>query len=194
MPELWETPVTYGAVGATQAADLLRYPPSGYRPVERRARIGHGDVRFEWACASAMSWGIQKGSGFRVTLAGGQPESHTGETVFGPDGTPFLRPGDTAMLRIPIVGPLAIKAPVRVLYLVEEPKRRGFAYGTLPGHPEDGEEAFIVTQNDDGSVWLTVRAFSRPSSRRWWMVYPVLRLAQELLTRRYLRALAVPID
>lgn len=194
MPELWETPVTYGAIGATQAADLLRYPPAGYRPLERKARIGHGDARFEWACASAMSWGIQTGSGFRVALADGPPEGHTGETVFGPDGTPFLHPGDTAVLSIPMIGPVAIKAPVRVLYLVEEPKRRGFAYGTLRGHPQDGEEAFVVSQNDDGSVWLTVRAFSRPSSRWWWMVYPALRLAQEVLTRRYLRALAVPID
>ncbi len=193
MPELWETPVTYGAVGATQAADLLRYPPEGYRPIERRARIGHGDARFEWACASAMSWGIQKGSGFRVRLADGPEEAHSGETIFGPDGTPFLRPGDTAVLSVPIVGPLALKAPVRVLYLIEERKRRGFAYGTLPGHPEDGEESFIVSQSSDDSVWLTVRAFSRPSLRWWWMLYPILRLGQAVTTRRYLRALAVPI-
>lgn len=66
MPELWETPVTYGAVGATQAKDLLRYPPTGYRPIERTARIGHGDARFQFAWASALSWGIQRGSGFRV--------------------------------------------------------------------------------------------------------------------------------
>ncbi|MDP3207567.1 MAG: DUF1990 domain-containing protein, partial [Rhodoglobus sp.] len=85
-------------------------------------------------------------------------------------------------------------APARVVYLIDEPKRKGFAYGTLPGHPEDGEEAFIVSQNADGSVWLTVRAFSRPSNRFWWAVYPALRVAQWYYTRRYLRALAVPLD
>jgi uncharacterized protein (UPF0548 family) len=64
----------------------------------------------------------------------------------------------------------------------------------LPGHPEDGEEAFIVSQSDDGSVWLTVRAFSRPSTWYWWALYPALRVMQEYYTRGYLRALAVPID
>jgi uncharacterized protein (UPF0548 family) len=192
MPELWDTPVTYGAIGATQAPDLLRFPPAGYRPLERKARIGHGDARFDYACASAMSWGIQRGSGFRVRTIN-SPETSS-ESTFGPDGTAFVRPGDTAELFIPVLGPIGVKAPARVVYVVDEAKRKGFAYGTLPGHPEDGEEAFIVSQNLDGSVWLTVRAFSRPSSRWWWAVYPALRLAQELYTRRYLRALAKPFD
>ncbi|MEQ1735592.1 MAG: DUF1990 domain-containing protein [Rhodoglobus sp.] len=216
MPELWETPVTYGAVGATQAADLLRYPPAGYRPVERRARIGHGDARFDWAWATALSWGIQRGSGFRLSHvespSGAHSQTYTpvsfdsdGEPVppsttqpdatFGPDGTSFVRPGDTAMLRIPVLGRLwEVNSPVRVVYLIDEPKRKGFAYGTLPGHPEHGEEAFIVSQSGDGSVWLTVRAFSRPANRFWWAVYPALRIAQSYYTRRYLRALAVPLE
>ncbi len=216
MPELWETPVTYGAVGATQADDLLRYPPAGYRPLERRARIGHGDARFEWAWASALSWGIQRRSGFRlshVESPGGvhtqtytpvsfddlgapvPPSTTQPDATFGPDGTAFVRPGDTAVLRIPVLGGLwGVDAPARVVYLIDEPKRKGFAYGTLPGHPEDGEEAFIVSQNADGSVWLTVRAFSRPSSRFWWAVYPALRFAQWYYTRRYLRALAAPME
>ena len=40
------------------------------------------------------------------------------------------------------LGPL--RAPCRVVYVVDEPDRRGFAYGTLPGHPETGEELFAV--------------------------------------------------
>jgi uncharacterized protein (UPF0548 family) len=87
-----------------------------------------------------------------------------------------------------------VKAPARVVYVVDEPTRRGFAYGTLPGHPEDGEEAFIVERGDDGSVWLVLRAFSRPATWYWWMVAPVLRLTQAFYTRRYGRALAGPIE
>jgi len=200
---IWLAPVTYGAVGATQAPDLVRYPPAGYRAIERSARIGHGAARFEYACVAALTWGIQKRSGFRiqpieapieysiesdaVAGAGGR------EALYGPDGTQYLRPGDTAQLVIPVVGPIVITAPARVVYLIDELKRKGFAYGTLPGHPEDGEEAFIVSQREDDSVWLTIRAFSRPSSRKWWAVYPGLRIAQEFYTRRYLRALAGPI-
>ncbi len=196
---IWLAPVTYGAVGATQAPDLLRYPPAGYRAIERTARIGHGAARFEYACVAALTWGIQKRSGFRIQpieppIESDAPAGSAGrEALYGPDGTRYLRPGDTAQLVIPVIGPIVITAPARVVYLVDEPRRRGFAYGTLPGHPEDGEEAFILSHREDDSVWLTIRAFSRPSSGRWWAVYPALRVAQEFYTRRYLRALAGPI-
>jgi len=214
--ELWTRPVSYGAVGATQAPDLMQYPPAGYRPLERRARIGHGRERFRWASTAILTWGVQRGSGFRVETQhtpgyvseltytpvffdpSGAPltPSHTsldGETVYAPDGSALIAPGDTAMLRIPFL--LArVKAPARVVYVVDEPTRRGFAYGTLPGHPEDGEEAFVVEIADDDSVWIVIRAFSRPARWYWWLVYPVLRMTQEFYTRRYLRALAGPID
>ena len=210
--ELWQEAVTYAAIGATQSPDLLRYPPAGYRPLERKARIGHGDARYEYASLAALTWGIQRNSGFRVTLTDAPPEvteasytpvsfdengepiapssiTETDEVVYGADGTRLLAPGDTALLGIG----LGIRFPVRVIYVVDEPRRRGFAYGTLPGHPEDGEESWVVEQRDDESVWITVRAFSRPATRWWWAVYPVLRLFQEYYTRRYLRALAGPI-
>ena len=214
--ELWTRPVSYGAVGATQAPDLLQYPPAGYRPLERRARIGHGRERFRWASTAILTWGVQRGSGFRVETQhtpgyvseltytpvffdpSGAPltPSHTsldGETVYAPDGSALIAPGDTAMLRIRFL--LArVKAPARVVYVIDEPTRRGFAYGTLPGHPEDGEEAFVVEIADDDSVWIVIRAFSRPARWYWWLVYPVLRMTQEFYTRRYLRALAGPID
>ena len=211
-PELWEQAVTYAAVGASQAPDLLQYPPAGFRPLERRVRIGHGQARFEWAWTSAMSWGIQKQSGMTVEVSAtpaevaeltyhpvafddaGEPVKPAAlgaaaETMFGPDGAAFVVPGDSAVLHIPF-GPLRMKAPARVVYVVDEPKRKGFAYGTLPGHPEQGEEAFIVEQQDDGSVWLRIRAFSRPAYFWGWLGYPVLWFAQELYTRRYERSLA----
>ena len=48
--------------------------------------------------------------------------------------------GAVAMMRL---GPswLGIHVPCRVVYEIAEERRRGFAYGTLPGHPESGEEA-----------------------------------------------------
>ena len=211
--ELWQKAVTYAAIGATQSTELLRHPPVGYRPLERTARIGHGEARFEYAWLAALTWGIQRNSGFRVTLTDAPPEvseasytpvsfdesgepiapatlSEGDEVVYGTDGTRLLAPGDTALLGIF----LGIKFPVRVIYVVDEPRRRGFAYGTLPGHPEDGEEAWVIDHRDDDSVWITVRAFSRPANGWWWLVNPVLRVFQELYTRRYLRALAGPIS
>src|SRR5690606_32974384 len=62
---------------------------------------------------------------------------------------------------------LRIEVPCRVVYEVDEPRRRGFGYGTLPGHPVSGEEAFLVEHRDDDAVVFTVVAFSRPA--RWYM-------------------------
>lgn len=209
---LWKQAVSYGAIGASKAVDLLTFPPRGYRPFEARARIGHGDARWEHAWQSLMGWGAHRGSGFEVELAeapdavgegtyqpvtfdtGGVPvraatRSDSGELLFGPDGNRFIAPGDSATLTLRL-GPLRVKAPVRVVYVVDERDRRGFAYGTLPGHPERGESSFVVERTSDGSVWLEVRGFSRPAHGGVWALYPALRLAQSIVMRRYLRALA----
>lgn len=214
--QLWTLRVNYAAVGATQAADLMQYPPPGFRPFEKRVRIGHGPARFDYAWHAALSWGIQTNSGFAVDVEA-TPDEVTDltytpvvfdeagvpveaasidgaeEATFGPDGTEFVTPGTTATLTMK-VGPVPFHAPCRVVYVIDEPKRKGFAYGTLAGHPECGEESFVVDQTDDGSVWLTIRTFSRPSRWFWWASYPVLRLLQGVYTRRYFRALTGPVD
>jgi len=202
-----DQPVTYGAVGGTQAQDLLYYPPKGYRPLERQVRLGSGAERFHAAVSALMTWGVQRGSGIRVTEVhegtgvqyegvifnpDGSPatmrERRTHEAVFADDGSPYIENGMTAVLKIPF-GPFSVSAPIRVVYVVEEEHRAGFAYGTLHGHPESGEEAFIVEHREDGSVWFVLRAFSRPSSAFYRLASPVLRLVQRRYTAKYLRAL-----
>src|SRR5262249_59666945 len=53
----------------------------------------------------------------------------------------------------------------RIVYVVEEDGpvvRYGFAYGTLPGHVECGEERFLVEwHRGDDSVWYDIRAVSK---------------------------------
>ncbi len=95
--------------------------------------------------------------------------------------------GDVASLSLGW-GPLAIAIPVRVVYVVDTPRRRGFAYGTLPGHPERGEELFVAEHHDDDSVSLTVTAFSGPG--RWFtrLSGPLGRVMQQVMTRRYITA------
>ena len=71
----------------------------------------------------------------------------------------------------------------RLVYTFEESRRYGFAYGTLPGHVERGEECFWVEMEEDGTVWYRIRAFSRPA---FWLTkigYPVARWFQ----RRFVR-------
>ncbi|GGH48768.1 DUF1990 family protein [Microbacterium album] len=164
--------LTYDAIGATRRSDLLRRPPRGYRPIDRRVRLGSGDPLWRDAGDQVLRWALQRRAGIRVRA----PRD---------DGGP-LRTGDVAVLRI---GLWPRDAPCRVVYTIDEPAARGFAYGTLPGHPERGEEAFIVERDADGSVWLRIRAFSRPASAIVWAGYPIVRLLQEVYTRRYERAL-----
>jgi len=205
--ELWQRPVSYAAVGGTKAPDLLSYPPVGYRPYEGRARIGQGDARWEFAWNAVLTWGIQRRAGFRVTLTDtpaavtdltytpvrfddeGEPITAAVVGVTDQPGEHLIAPGDTALLGIPF-GPFRVGAPARVVYVVDEPDRKGFAYGTIAGHPESGEESFIVERGPDGTVWLEIRAFSRPSNAFWWIVYPVLRMSQAFYTHRYFRTLS----
>ncbi len=86
-------------------------------------------------------------------------------------------------------GPLRVNAPCRVVYAIDEPDRRGFDYGTLPDHPECGEEAFIIERHADGTVSFTITAFSRPASRQAKLAGPAGRAIQRQTTNRYLRAL-----
>ncbi|WP_158864044.1 DUF1990 family protein [Leifsonia sp. AG29] len=204
-----DQPVTYGAVGGTQASDLLYYPPKGYKPLERSIRLGSGDARFDTAATALMAWGVQRGSGILVTDVregtgvqyegiefnpDGSPvrmrtrEQEPEEHVFTDDGTPFVRNGMTALLKVPF-GPFKVSAPVRVVYVIDEPFRKGFAYGTLHGHPESGEELFMVEHRDDDTVWFVLRAFSRPSNAFYRLGSPVLGMVQRRYTNRYLRAL-----
>jgi len=50
----------------------------------------------------------------------------------------------------------------RIVYTMDEPRRFGFAYGTLSSHAERGEERFTVEWRADDSVWFDILAFSKP--------------------------------
>lgn len=202
-----DQPVTYAAVGATLAHDLTMHPPKGFRPSSKSIRLGSGDDRFEASARALMTWGIQRASGVEVrSVDPGTGEEYAGvrfaedgtpqkllphrgtEAVFDEDGHPYISNGMTALLRVPF-GPFHVNAPVRVVYVIEEDRRVGFGYGTMHGHPLCGEEAFIVEQHDDDSVWLTMRSFSRGAAGGRAFATPFARMSQASLSKRYLRAL-----
>ena len=60
--------------------------------------------------------------------------------------------------------------------MINEARRFGFAYGTLPDHVECGEERFTVECGQDDSVWYDILAFSRPR-------HPLAKLGQPLVRR-----------
>lgn len=104
------------------------------------------------------------------------------------DSPGAVSPGDRVIVTARVFS-LTVVEPVEVVAVVEEPDRVGFAYRTLPGHPVSGEEAFIVHRQGD-VVRLTVRSLTRAAPQQpWRALYPLLRVAQLVARRRYLRSL-----
>lgn len=162
LADLETLPLTYPDVGATAGT-----MPPGYSHVQMSRRIGTGRARFDQAAEKVMRYGMLRGAGLAVSAS-----------------TDAAKVGSSVLGRL---GPFTI--PCRVVYVIDEPNRRGFAYGTLPGHAVQGEEMFGVRYDPaDGAVYSEVAAFSRPAA--WWsrLGRPVLTLAQRQVSRRYLTA------
>jgi uncharacterized protein (UPF0548 family) len=136
--------------------------------------IGRGQELWQRAAALLLQWGVKTRSGFRI-----EPDGSAGSEV---------RQGADYWL-IASVGPVAVREPARVVAVVDEEDRCGFAYGTLDGHPVSGEEAFIVSRTPDGQVLLTLRSITRAGRSRWRALFPLILIAQRWYRSRYLRAL-----
>ncbi|APB00138.1 DUF1990 family protein [Nocardia seriolae] len=170
-------PLTYAPAGITAPADpTWTTTLPGFRRFERTVPLGHGTELWDRASEELLSWGVKRRSGFHVT----------------PLDTPDLRVTPGANFRITAGwGPIAIHEPVRVVAVVDTPDRAGFAYGTLPGHPVSGEEAFILHRTTDDRILLTLRSLARPAPNGpWRTTFPLLLVAQRYYRHRYLRALA----
>ncbi len=137
--------------------------PSGYHAVREVRVLGRGNGVFERAAEGIRAWAPQRAAGIDLVPP-----------------TPELAEG-----------PFQVTAACRVVYVVNEPDRYGFGYGTLPLHPESGEEAFIVERDGDGEVRFTITAFSRPHVLLSRLGAPVARRVQASVTRRYLEGLGV---
>lgn len=162
LADLADLSLTYAEVGAT--AGLL---PAGYHQIRRSEHIGRGRGRFEEAAAAVMRYGMLRGAGLRVTAS--TEVAGVGTDVLGRLG-PFY-------------------APCRVVYVIDDLNRRGFAYGSLPGHAVRGEEMFAVRFDPASEkVYSEVAAFSRPAE--WWSRAgaPILVFMQARVTKRYLQA------
>lgn len=157
---------TYEAVGATLSGEM----PGGYVHDEESVFLGHGQAAFDIGRTALQNWAAHRGSGIVVS-----------------DGA-VLREGETVALAAPLPVGTAL-AVCRIVRVVDEPNRYGFAYGTLPLHPEQGEEAFLVERNDDDNVRFRIVAFSKPSFWAARLAPPAARRLQLKALRSYLRAM-----
>jgi len=96
---------------------------------------------------------------------------------------------DATILAVISLGPGQAVAPCRIVRIIDEFDKFGFAYGTLPGHPERGEEAFVIERRADGT-FFTITAFSRPADPLARLAGPISRAVQLAITRRCVRGLA----
>ena len=155
---------TYPEVGATATT-----PPGGYAVDHTRIRLGEGEAVFAAAQAALGRW----------------EQFNLGWVEAWPPDTP-LQTGEAVAVMGRAVGVWWLNA-CRVVYVVDEagPTRKfGFAYGTLPGHVESGEERFLIEwDRGDDAVWYDILAFSRPNHVLTRLGYPVVRRLQRRFGR-----------
>lgn len=145
--------------------------PAGYRDFESAFFVGHGRETFERCAEELLHWEVKIRSGFDI--GGG-----AGRAAAGQEPTIFVR-----------FGPFRLPEPARVIAVFETESRRGFTYGTKPGHPITGEESFILIHQPDNRVFLVLRSVSGPGFGIWRLGEPCVRIAQIVYRRRYARAL-----
>lgn len=159
--------LTYDEVGATFDTEL----PDGYHHVRERVVLGQGEQLWARAVVGIQTWAAHRAAGIEVV-----PHD------------PPIREGTTVGLLMS-VGPLVAIASCRIVRVVDAPDRYGFAYGTLPSHPEQGEERFVVVRDVDDTVAFEVVAFSRPHDRVTKLAGPIPRRLQARATQRYLQGM-----
>lgn len=163
---------SYDGVGCAVGAAAV---PAGFRRTDVRRHLGSGQPVFDAAVQAVDGWAAQRHAQVRVTPSGVRPDE--GETV----------------VQVIRRWPLWITAPCRIVYRLDEPDRAGFAYGTLPGHPVRGEEAFLVERDAVGVVRVRIIAVSRPDHWSVRLGAPVGRLVQRRTAARYADGIAAAL-
>jgi uncharacterized protein (UPF0548 family) len=149
---------SYLHVGATR--DSAR--PDGYVVDHNRQLLGNGLKTFERAKQAVREWKMFEVPGLKLIH----------------NDTPIEPGRDVALLANHLA--FYSLSSCRVVYVIDEPGRFGFAYGTLSQHAESGEERFTVEyhrQSDE--VWYDIYAFSRPGHFLVRLGYPYARYLQK---------------
>lgn len=152
---------TYPSVAATREPS----PPAGYDIDHNRQLLGTGLATLERAKQALREWRM-----FDVP----------GLELFYPS-TP-IEPGQNVALLARHLGFYSLNS-CRIVYVIDEQDRFGFAYGTLTEHAESGEERFTVEfHSGTDEVWYDIFAFSRPGSIFVKLGYPYGRYRQKQFT------------
>jgi uncharacterized protein (UPF0548 family) len=157
-------PFSYAEVGASKEG-----APRGYNLDHNRIKLGEGAESFALARRAIQNWQMFN-LGWVEVLEKDAP----------------IAVGTCALVIVRHFGFYSLNLS-RIVYVLEEEapvKRYGFAYGTLEGHAERGEERFTVEWNpQDNSVYYDLLAFSQPRHPLARLGYPVSRMLQKRFAR-----------
>jgi uncharacterized protein (UPF0548 family) len=162
---------------------VLKPPPLlAYNLDHNRVQIGQGMAAFDAACDALRHWGQFPAPWTEIypataPLVAGTVVAmlcrvlglwwlNSCRIVYTIDEMPVPRPEDM---------PVPPRPPAR--------HRFGFAYGTLPGHVERGEERFLIECDEREQVWYDLLAFSRPRLWAARLGYPLARHLQRCFVR-----------
>lgn len=133
----------------------------GWQITDRSLVIGHGRECLEQATERLFSWRAHAHAHVRV-----RRKAQVVHLSFGPTRSPCL-----------------------ILREERGPEHALLMYGTLPGHVERGEEAFLLSLSPEGEVTARCVAFSEPDWIWARLGRPVARLVQLAVTDAYLRGM-----
>jgi uncharacterized protein (UPF0548 family) len=161
-----DAPVTYAPTGCSLDESVR---VAGGLKRRKWSTPLHGATAFERGVRALRAWQIHRGAGMSVVT---DDELVVGAAV-----------AMSAPLPIGFIDVLC-----RVVEVVDQDDRFGFAYGTLPIHPERGEESFVLSRTEGGATF-TICAVSQPIHPLARLAPPVGDFLQSLATARYLEAM-----
>lgn len=149
--------VNYPEVGASRDVPL----PDGYRHLRREALL---DAPLADAADLLFTWGLHERCGLHPRAS-----------------APRAAPGVKVTLRFARY----VSIPCQVTWADQTATRAGFGYGSLPGHPERGEAAFLLEAVGEGRTRFILRSFSAPGTTLTRAAAPIARLLQARATDRF---------
>lgn len=172
--------LNYEGIGSTEHGPPLARPDC----LVTHAFVGEGLATYHRVVQGMLTWQLQKRAGLRV-----RAESDV------------VVPGTRVVSGFG-VGPFRLNAPCEVVWVRRPvpggaPQSAGFGYGTLPGHPVRGEEAFVVSIDARGQVDLQITAFGGPSNWFYAAGGGLTKRARGHITSRYIgsaQELAAGVD
>lgn len=150
---------------------MERRIPNGFSGKRIAQVIGQGDADFSRARLGLQTWAAHRGSGVEPFI-----------------DSPLVE-GETVLLVLGL-GPAEVRIACRIVDVTDTPSAFGFVYGTLPVHPECGEERFLVEHEADGTVRFTIDVFWKPNHPLAVIGAPLARRMQHRYTQGYLDSLA----